>query len=127
MNLFGIDLPVENSAVQLLVSVGAVGCALVALALITALVRTVRLQRWELFAALPAYLVSALSFNAWDSNPSSLLPLGLLLFLTWLPATAAEITRSWSTTLRTSPFRSRSTMRSSTTPGIAATPARLSG
>src|SRR5205085_9864191 len=71
----------ENSVLQMGVSIGIPGVAIFALLVLAAAVSAVRSHRYEALAGLIAYVTTAAGFNAWDSNPQTLGLFAMLLIV----------------------------------------------
>lgn len=82
---------VENSWVQIPVSLGVVGAALVGLLLIGLLFAAARRRRPEAAAGLAAFIVVAAGFDVIDSNPTALALLGFLVVLVGEPASDGPV------------------------------------
>src|SRR5262249_50064731 len=81
----GKPLVLENSLLQLRVSPGLPGVALLLVLLSAAAGTAVRRSRWDAFAGLIACVVAATGFNAWDAIPDTLALLGLVIVLALTP------------------------------------------
>lgn len=80
----GVGLPLENSALQLLVSTGVSGVT-VLLSIVWAAVRAARSGRPEVVAGIVAVVVSLVGFNGLDATPGVLAFLGAMIVLAWSP------------------------------------------
>lgn len=83
----GTSLVLENSILQLGVSTGLPGVAVLFVLLGAVAGTAVRRARWEAFAGLIACVVAATGFNAWDAIPETLALLGLVIILGLTPET----------------------------------------
>jgi hypothetical protein len=81
----GIDLVVENSALQLAVSIG-LGAVVVAVLVLATLASMVRRRRFECAAGLTTFVTIASGFNVIETNPAALALVGLLVLLAWSPS-----------------------------------------
>jgi peptidoglycan biosynthesis protein MviN/MurJ (putative lipid II flippase) len=68
----GYKLTVESSPLELLISVGVPGLALLLVFVLAILATAMRHRRFEAVAALVCLIVAASGFNAWDADPASL-------------------------------------------------------
>lgn len=75
----GSSLTFENSMLQVGVSVGVPGLALIVGLLMAAMGVAFRLRRWEALGAVAAYVVCVSGFNVWDQIPESFALLGFAL------------------------------------------------
>lgn len=88
----GQQLPLENSVLGSLVSLGVVGSVGVLFLVVLVLVRVIRSGRPDGIAAVGAFVVAGSAFPLWESNVAALILVGLVLVATKAPARApAEV------------------------------------
>ncbi len=106
----GATLPLENSVLGSLVSLGVVGSLGVLFLVVLVLVTVIRGGRPDGIAAVAAFVVAGSAFPLWESNPAALVLVGFVLIATRVPPkpkdldpASAELERA----LRTVPDRRR--------------------
>ncbi|MGU3584910.1 O-antigen ligase family protein [Rhodococcus sp. C26F] len=87
----GYYLPIENSFLGLLTSLGIPGLLLVIGLLACALLVAVRRRRFEVAAGWMAYVVAVAAWPVWENNPGSFLIGSILIILSFAPSLADEI------------------------------------
>lgn len=86
----GAKLPLENSVLGSLVSLGVVGSLGVLFLVILVLIAVLRGGRPDGIAAVAAFVVAGSAFPLWESNPAALALLGLIIVATRAPAEVAD-------------------------------------
>ena len=86
IDITGTHLILENSYLQLLVSVGAPGLILIGLLIFVTAIRAIAAQQYAALGALAAYAISIGGFNFIEAQRPAHLILGVIMLLAWGPA-----------------------------------------
>ncbi|MGI3781942.1 MAG: hypothetical protein ACRYG2_14330 [Janthinobacterium lividum] len=81
----GAQLPLENSVLGSLVSLGVIGSLGVLVLVVIVFVTSVRGGRPDGIAAVAAYVVAGAAFPLWESNPAALVLVGFVIIATRVP------------------------------------------
>lgn len=87
----GAQLPLENSVLGSLVSLGVIGSLGVLFLVVLVLVTTVRGGRPDGIASVAAFVVAGAAFPLWESNPAALVLVGFVLIATRVPAAQQDL------------------------------------
>lgn len=86
IDVTGTHLILENSYLQLLVSVGVPGLVLIGLLILVTAIRAIAAQQYAALGALVAYAISIGGFNFIEAQRPAHLLLGVIMLLAWGPA-----------------------------------------
>jgi O-antigen ligase len=87
----GASLPLENSVLGSLVSLGVIGSLGVLFLAVLVLLTTVRGGRPDGIAAVASFVVAGAAFPLWESNPAALVLVGFVLIATRVPAEQPDL------------------------------------